>query len=664
MASAAAYALFAAGLTLYGWIIGDLSLATWNTQGITMKPNAAICALACGAGLLLLMLGLQRPWLIRVLAALSCLIGAMTFFEHLAGVSLGIDTLLFDEAPGALATAAPGRMGPPASLSFSLLGVCLWLLTGSDRARRLASGLAIAPVFIAAFGMVGYVYGASALYAAARVTGIAAHTAVLLAGLGVGVAAAVPEHGVVAALVRDDPGGLMLRRLAPMAVLIPIAAGWMRLRGEHAGWYDAAFGSASRTLLEIGLFGALIWWTAGGVGRHARAAKDAEQALREAGRRKDEFLATLAHELRNPLAPLRTASELLGRMFSDAAAVARAQRIIDHQLTHMIHIVDDLLDVSRISRGKIELRRQRLQLAEVVEQALETVQPLIEERRHDVAVTSSPEPLVVEGDATRLTQVITNLLNNAIKYTDPGGRIAIRLERDGSDALVRIRDNGMGIAPDALPRIFDMFTRSARSLEGAQPGLGIGLALVKQIVDLHGGRVDVSSPPADVAAQSLPRNRAGSEFVVRLPTTTASAAEPAPAAPPASATRASRPLRILVADDNADAGDTLAELLEDMGHQTRTARDGEEAWAAAESMLPDLAFLDIGMPRLSGHEVCRRIRAQPWGRGLLLVALSGWGRQEDLSRSSEAGFDLHLVKPARLAQIEDIVGRAVASERP
>jgi CheY-like chemotaxis protein/anti-sigma regulatory factor (Ser/Thr protein kinase) len=255
--------------------------------------------------------------------------------------------------------------------------------------------------------------------------------------------------------------------------------------------------------------------------------------------------------------------------------------------------------------------------------------------------------MFVRGDLTRLAQVIGNLLNNAAKYTPPGGHIRIEVERKGGQALVRVRDDGVGIAPEVLPRVFDMFTRIATPLDRSPGGLGIGLALVKQLVQLHGGSVDVSSPP--------PGATTGSEFTVSLPTVPApEAGAPAPAPPPAVERPPSR-LRILIADDNIDAGDSLAMLLETLGHQTHTARDGVEALEGATSLRPDVAFLDIGMPRLSGYEVCERIRAEPWGRSVVLVALTGWGQAEDRDRSSEAGFDHHLVKPAGLEALEQVL---------
>jgi PAS domain S-box-containing protein len=359
--------------------------------------------------------------------------------------------------------------------------------------------------------------------------------------------------------------------------------------------------------------------------------------LRAADRRKDEFLATLAHELRGPLAPLRNLLEVLKRADGDGERARQAYATMDRQLSQLTRLVDDLLDVSRISRGKIELRRERVELASVVSQAVEACRPLAESAGHEVAVTLPPEPLVLDGDPVRLAQVFGNLLNNACKYTDRGGRIGLTVERQGSDVVVRVTDNGAGIPADQLGSIFEMFTQVDETLERSQGGLGIGLTLVRRLVELHGGSVE---------AFSEGRGR-GSEFVVRLPLLSEKPralrrresigdATPAPAR------------RILVVDDNRDSAESLALLLTLSGHQTQTAHDGLEAVEAAGQFRPDVVLLDIGLPKLNGYDACRRIREQAWGLSMVLVALTGWGQDADRRRSHEAGFDAHLVKPVDL----------------
>ncbi len=355
--------------------------------------------------------------------------------------------------------------------------------------------------------------------------------------------------------------------------------------------------------------------------------------LREQDRRKDEFLAVLAHELRNPLAPLRNGLQVMKLARGDGEAVERSRAMMERQLGQMVRLIDDLMDVSRITRGKVELRKERVQLSAVVGSAVETSRPLVEEMGHELTVTLPPQPVIVDADTTRLAQVILNLLTNAAKYTDRGGKIWLTSERQGSDVLVSVRDTGMGIPADQLPRIFDMFSQVEGGESRSQGGLGIGLALVRRLVEMHGGRIEAHSGGPG----------RGSEFVVRLPVVAEASVPQAvgtddPAAPKSS-------FRILIVDDNRDGADSLSLMLKVMGNDTRTAYDGEEAVAAAGKFRPDVILLDIGLPKLNGYEACRRIRQQPGGKELVIIAQTGWGQDEDRQRTHEAGFDHHLVKP-------------------
>jgi PAS domain S-box-containing protein len=355
--------------------------------------------------------------------------------------------------------------------------------------------------------------------------------------------------------------------------------------------------------------------------------------LSEADRRKNEFLAMLAHELRTPLAPISNAARALRLDRSDGKAVQSASEMLERQVGQMARLVDDLLDMSRITRGKIELRKEHIELAPIISQAVEAVRPLYGSMKHELTVTLPPQAVHLEADATRLAQVVGNLLNNAGKFTDKGGHVWLTVEQAGEQAIVRVRDNGIGIAAEQVPRLFEMFAQVDTSLERSRDGLGIGLTLVKALVEMHGGAVEVHS-------DGLGR---GSEFTVRLPmivetsrpVSRATFSEPIPAV--------SR--RILIVDDNEDGAEFLAVLLQLSGHETRKAHDGLEAIEAAERFQPDAVLLDIGLPRLNGYEVCRRIREKTWGKDLVLVALTGWGQEEDLRRSKEAGFDAHMVKP-------------------
>ncbi len=372
--------------------------------------------------------------------------------------------------------------------------------------------------------------------------------------------------------------------------------------------------------------------------------RHAEEVLRNADRHKDEFLATLAHELRNPLAPLRNGLELMKRAKSDPEAVEQARTMMERQLSQMVHLIDDLMDMSRISQGKVELRKRRVDLAGIVQQAVETSRPLIEDRGHELVLDVPDDPIHVDADVTRLTQVFSNLLNNAARYTDRGGRIRLSVVRRNGDAVVSVEDNGAGIPAHMLSKVFDIFTQVDRSLEKTQDGLGIGLSLVRTLVTMHGGSVEARSDGQD----------RGSEFIVTLPV--ASALEPevgsienerSGGAPVAR--------RILVADDNVDAASSLAMLLDLMGHEVRTAHDGLQAVELAASFVPDMALLDIGMPGLSGLEACRRIHEQPGGRSMVLVALTGWGQDDDKRQTKEAGFDHHIVKPVSLPMLDELL---------
>jgi PAS domain S-box-containing protein len=358
------------------------------------------------------------------------------------------------------------------------------------------------------------------------------------------------------------------------------------------------------------------------------------QALQDADRLKDEFLATLAHELRNPLAPVLNAVQLLHLRGPATPELQWVRDVILRQVRHLTRLIDDLMDVSRISRGKIELKRERIELAQAVKGAVETSRPLIEESGHELFVSVPARPIILDADLTRLTQVIWNLLNNAAKYMSRGGRIELCVEPQGTEVVVSVKDRGIGLPADKLPTIFGMFSQVESSLSRSQGGLGIGLYLVKRLVEMHGGSVEVHS-------EGLGK---GAEFAIRLPISAGEESGQDVAARGATAVPASS-LRILVVDDNLDAANSLAVLLRTMGNNVRTAHDGEEAVRAAGEFRPHVALLDIGMPKMNGYEAARAIRQQPWGQKLVLVAVTGWGQEEDKRRSKEAGFDHHLVKP-------------------
>jgi PAS domain S-box-containing protein len=377
------------------------------------------------------------------------------------------------------------------------------------------------------------------------------------------------------------------------------------------------------------------------VARDITEKKKAEEVLRETDRKKDEFIALLAHELRNPLAPLRNGLEVIRLAGGDASAVSHSRSMMERQLSHMVRLVDDLLDASRISRNKMELRKERVLLADAISAAVETVRPMIEAAGHKLQVSLPPGPVFLDADLTRLAQVFGNLLSNSAKYSEHGGRIRLCAERQGDDVVVRVSDNGIGIPAESLDNIFDMFSQVDRSIERSTGGLGIGLALVKALVEMHGGTVSAASEGEG----------RGSTFTIRLPL-----AEPKPA------TRRDSPegmrgraRRMLVVDDNRDGANSLALMLRLLGDDVRTAHDGIAAVEAAGQFRPEVILMDVGMPRMNGLDATRRLREQPWGKSMTIIALTGWGQNGDRERSREAGCNGHLVKPVSLPDLEKLL---------
>ncbi len=371
--------------------------------------------------------------------------------------------------------------------------------------------------------------------------------------------------------------------------------------------------------------------------------------LSEADHRKNEFLATLAHELRNPLAPIRNGVQMIGLAGGDGAAVGRACEMIDRQLSQMVRLVDDLMDVSRISTGKIELRKERVTLSSVVLGAVETSRPLIDQLGHDLTVKLPEQPLDVLVDPTRLAQVFMNLLNNAAKYSEREGQILLTAEQQGNEVVVTVKDSGIGIPADKLKHVFEMFSQLDTSLEKSQGGLGIGLSLVQRLVDLHDGTIQASSEGVGK----------GAEFEVRLPVVAKSSV---PKEEASAQEDGKSSLRLLIVDDNRDGADTLAMMLELSGNETHTAYDGEQAVVAAAKFLPDVILLDIGLPKLNGHEACRRIRESEAGKGMVIIAQTGWGQEEDRAKTREAGFDHHLVKPVNPRELEQLL-KSISEKR-
>ena len=449
--------------------------------------------------------------------------------------------------------------------------------------------MALLVVLLMMFSLFGYLFGARNFYAIPGLSAIALPTSTMLLALAVSLIVSVPDRQPMLLLCERSSAGAMARTVLPiLIVMIPLVT-WFRSKGYELELFDLGTGRAlGAAVLVLGVV-ALMWIA-------LLALRRREQREREADRRKDEFLATLAHELRNPLAPISNATSVLKLAYDDREAFEQATETIERQLGQLVRLIDDLLDASRISQGKLELRRERVELAAIVRQAVETCRPIAECANHELTVSVPQQPIYLDADQVRLSQVVSNLLNNACKFAGNGGRISLTAGRHEDDVVISVKDNGIGIPPDKLVSIFEMFSQLDQSLERSHGGLGIGLTLARRLVELHGGTIEARS---DGIGQ-------GSEFVVRLP----AAIDQGPTPERLNGeVKLGGKRRILVVDDNRDSAASLAMLLKRTGNETFVAYDGEEAVEAAASQRPDVILLDIGLPKLNGFDACRRIRA-------------------------------------------------------
>ncbi|HMO84287.1 MAG TPA: ATP-binding protein [Lacipirellulaceae bacterium] len=633
------YALIAGAVSFSGWPLDVPRLTDWFGDGVSTQPNTAVLVATSGAAVLLLQTGFKRTAL--VLGALVVVAAAANLLQYVVGADLGFNQLLlFGRRWGQGSTVSPGRFGLPASISLILIGLSIVLLSiPAAAARRFVPKMALAVALLMMFSLFGYLFGARNFFAIPWLSAIALPTSTMLMALALSLIVSVPEHQPMLLLSEDSSAGAMARTVLPILIVIIPSVSWFRGKGYQLELFDMGTGlalsSASLVLAVV-----VIMWIA------LLALRRREQREREADRRKDEFLAMLAHELRNPLAPIRNATSILKLAYNNRGAFDRAPDTIGRQWGKLARLTDALPDASRISRGKMDLRRERVELAPIIRQTVEACCLAADGPSRQVTLALPSQPTYLDADPVRLSQIVGNLLNNACKFSAGDRTIHLSVQRHDHDVEITVKDEGIGIPAEKLESIFEMFSQLDMSLERSRAGLGIGLTLAKRLAELHGGSIEARS-------EGLGR---GSEFIVRLPL--AVDQTPVPTQEPANAIQPGSKRRILVVDDNRDSAGSLATLLRLAGNETAIAHDGEEAVEAAAQGRPDVILLDIGLPKLNGYDACRRIRANAWGANVLIIALTGWGQDEDRRKSDEAGFDGHLVKPVD----HDELMRLVASE--
>ena len=665
-----------------GWMTGNELLKGTFVAGISVKANSGVLFILCGAALALLARrrGPVASFAAGTMAAVATVVGVATLTEHIVGWNLGIDELLFTEPAGALGTSSPNRMGPPASVCFPLIGLAIALLDRRTKEGKIPSQwLAIVATLIALIPVLGYAFEVRALYGMARYSGISLPAALCFVLLGAGVLCARPEQGAIRRVVADDSGGFLIRRLLPAAILLPTVLGMLRVLGENAGLYDLEFGRTLLVLSFIVVFSSLVWWTGGVVSRHSAARAEAEKAEAELKERlvdalaseraarataeranlmKDEFLATLSHELRSPLQAIVGWSQLLVRGVGEGDR-QRGLESIERNARLQSQLIEDLLDISRITSGKVHLETRNVSLDAVVDAAIASVAPAAQAKgiRLQRSYESGP---VVRGDPARLQQVLFNLLSNALKFTPNGGDVTVSLKSAGSQVEVRVADTGVGIPADQLPHVFDRFRQADSSSTRRHGGLGLGLAIARQLIELHGGTVQAASDGEGK----------GTTVIVRLPLAPPRQFEPAYTPSripsfdtppvPVSETMLSG-VNVLVVDDQPDARELTERLLRAHGAEVRTAENVRFALELVDTTHFDVVVSDIGMPEQDGLDLLREIRSR--GGTMPAIALTAFARPEDVEHSLAAGYQLHLAKPIDPSRLTTAVARVLADNR-
>lgn len=642
------FAVVCALVTLAGWVFNLPRLTDWGFDNISMFPNTALSALFTGAALLLLCdeRGGGASWRAGAagLAGLAAALGGATLFEHVTSHDLGIDTFVITRPWGQSAASSPMRMGLPASISFTALGVALIFIASPARwLRPVASGLGMMCAGIASLSLIGYLYGADRLYSLPRWTGIAMQTATAVLAISAGVMAIVPEWGMGELMARRDGGGMLARRFLPALGMVAVALGWLRLYGQQEGLYDTAFGTAVRTLAELILFGVLLWWTAGTISRTEAKLRgnraELRAALDEANRAaalKDEFLATLSHDLRNPMTAIMGWAQILKQSGKGDGELSHGLQVIERSAKTQSRMIEDLLDVNRIVSGDVKLNIRWTDLTDVTRSAVDVVRPSANAKGVQLETVFGEGVSEIRADRARIEQVLFNLLSNAVKFTPRGGMVRISCAQRQGQAEFTVSDTGEGIAPELLPLAFERFRDRDRMQPGAQ---GLALAIVRNLVELHGGRVEAISEGVGK----------GATFVARLPRVATSESGGDSRVGGASEEIELSGLKILAVESDVDVRDWMKRALTGRGAEVTIASSADEAAASIAKSMPDVLISDVAMMGEDGYSLMRRLRES--GAKVRAIALTGLARAEDRVRAEKAGFDAHLAKPVEAGEL-------------
>jgi signal transduction histidine kinase/ActR/RegA family two-component response regulator len=657
------YAAATAGLSFAGWA-GDWRILTdWDNDGISIQPNATVAAAMAGFSLVSLAMGWR--WVAALLGAIVFGIGFATLVEWIWRVDLGIDTLLmFDRTWGRRGVLSPGRMGPPGSMAWTLIGASLFIAAAIPRWRRAGPVLGVVVVSMSLLSISGYVFGIDVLYTVPTFTIIAIQTSTMIFAAGLGLIAAVPEFQPMRAVLERTAAGVLIRRMLPFVIAVPLAAGWLSLRGQTLGFYDPPMSVALLVLALVSLLCAVVWWSAAAVREHEHRSEAASTQLRDtlaqaerarldaesANRAKDEFLAVLSHELRSPLNAMLGWTHVLRQRPGDQTLVATALDTVERNIWAQAQVIDDLLDISRIRSGKFILDRSPVDIRATIRGAVETLAPSAESRHLKLRLQLPDEPLVVDGDAARLQRVAQNLLQNAVKFTPDGGAITVTASRRDGRIAVDVEDTGQGIDPDVMPLIFERFVQGESATTRRHGGLGLGLAIVKQLVELHGGSVSAFSEGPGK----------GARFTLMLPALTEPPAAGRPV--PGTVRRPVPDLDVLIVEDDADSRAAMALVLERLGWRIRVAGSTREAMAAFDERRPQVVLSDIGMPGEDGYSLINRIRQLegPSDRRTVAIAMTGFASLGDQETARRAGFDDHIAKPVALDELVERLSRLSA----